>query len=734
MHKLLRHSLLTLTALLTAALAAAQSVTWKSSVEPLGGDAYRIVLEAAIPAGYHMYDMGPYEGGPTATTIVLTPGEGVQLDGSVEQLTKAHTYYDELFGMQIGTLSGKPRFAQKVHLATAKGTVTAQLEWMICNDSSCMPPDETELTIEIAASAAPAATAKDEAAKSAPAATAPVKTTPVKAETTPAAATAQTAESAVQEPAQEAAPATVAPAGEQTEPTAEVTPAAEAAEAAPVKDAAGSKGLWALIIEAILWGFAALLTPCVFPMVPMTVSYFLKGEGGAAMGRLRASLYGLFIVLLYTVPIAAIILITRIVGGDAVTADIFNWLATHWLPNIIFFLVFMVFAASFFGAFEITMPSWMVNKTDSKADTKGIGGIFFLALTLVLVSFSCTGPIVGSVLIKSTSGEFWTPIITMLAFSVAFALPFTLFALFPSVLKKLPKSGGWLNSVKVVIGFIEVALGMKFLSVADQTYHWGLLDREVYLAVWIVVFALLGFYLLGKIRFAHDSDLPYVGVGRLTLAIIVFSFVVYMIPGMWGAPLKALSGYLPPLTTQDFVLGQHTAAVPAGTSASGSHTLLTVEGKQPKYSDFLHLPHGLEGFFDLKEAEASAAKVGKPLFIDFTGHGCVNCREMEARVWSDPQVLDILRNDYVIVALYSDDKKVLPESEWVTTDAGKVLKGLGKINSYYALKTYGVNAQPYYVLQGADGRPLVAPRGYDLSVEGFVEFLQSGLAAYKQQK
>lgn len=725
MHKLLRHSLLTLTALLTAALAAAQSVTWKSSVEPLGGDAYRIVLEAAIPAGYHMYDMGPYEGGPTATTIVLTPGEGVQLDGPVEQLTKAHTYYDELFGMQIGTLSGKPRFAQKVHLATTKGTVTAQLEWMICNDSSCMPPDETELTIEIAASAAPAATAKGEAAKSAPAATAPVKTTPVKAETTPAAATAQTAESAVQEPAQEAAPTTVAPAGEQTEP---------AAEAAPVKDAAGSKGLWALIIEAILWGFAALLTPCVFPMVPMTVSYFLKGEGGAAMGRLRASLYGLFIVLLYTVPIAAIILITRIVGGDAVTADIFNWLATHWLPNIIFFLVFMVFAASFFGAFEITMPSWMVNKTDSKADTKGIGGIFFLALTLVLVSFSCTGPIVGSVLIKSTSGEFWTPIITMLAFSVAFALPFTLFALFPSVLKKLPKSGGWLNSVKVVIGFIEVALGMKFLSVADQTYHWGLLDREVYLAVWIVVFALLGFYLLGKIRFAHDSDLPYVGVGRLTLAIIVFSFVVYMIPGMWGAPLKALSGYLPPLTTQDFVLGQHTAAVPTDTSASGSHALLTVEGKQPKYSDFLHLPHGLEGFFDLKEAEAYAAKVGKPLFIDFTGHGCVNCREMEARVWSDPQVLDILRNDYVIVALYSDDKKVLPESEWVTTDAGKVLKGLGKINSYYALKTYGVNAQPYYVLQGADGRPLVAPRGYDLSVEGFVEFLQSGLAAYKQQK
>ncbi|MDE5815729.1 MAG: thiol:disulfide interchange protein, partial [Alistipes sp.] len=333
-------------------------------------------------------------------------------------------------------------------------------------------------------------------------------------------------------------------------------------------------------IEAILWGFAAMLTPCVFPMIPMTVSYFLKGEGGAARGRMRAALYGLFIVALYTVPIAVIILATRLLGGDAVTADIFNWLATHWLPNVVFFVVFMLFAASFFGAFEITMPSWLVNKSDSKADTKGLGGIFFLALTLVLVSFSCTGPIVGSVLIKSTAGEFWTPILTMLAFSLAFALPFTLFAFFPEVLKKLPKSGGWLNSVKVVIGFIEVALGFKFLSVADQTYHWGLLDREVYLAIWIVVFALLGLYLLGKLKFAHDSDVPYVSVTRLALAIAVFSFVVYLIPGMWGAPLKGLSGYLPPLATQDFVVGQGAAAAPAAVARSAAD--------RPNYSDFLH--------------------------------------------------------------------------------------------------------------------------------------------------
>ena len=496
------------------------------------------------------------------------------------------------------------------------------------------------------------------------------------------------------------------------------------AEVKAVKDAAGDGSLWSLIIEAILWGFAALLTPCVFPMVPMTVSFFMKNSGSAARGRINASLYGLFIVALYTLPIAILIIITRIVGGDAVTADIFNWLATHWLPNILFFVVFMIFAASFFGAFEITMPSALVNKSDAKSDKGGIGGIFFMALTLVLVSFSCTGPIVGSVLIKSTSGEVWSPIITMLAFSTAFALPFTLFAFFPSLLQKLPKSGGWLNSVKVVLGFVEVALGFKFLSVADQVYHWNLLDREVYLAIWIVVFSLLGLYLLGKIKFAHDSEVKHLSVGRLALAIGVFTFVVYMIPGMWGAPLKALSGYLPPLSSQDFVIEKY---APAATSSSGE-----VDVNSAKYSDILHLPHGLKGFFDMKEAEAYAAKIGKPIFIDFTGHGCVNCREMEARVWADPAVQQILRDEYVIVALYTDDKMPLPESDWVTTESGKVLKTLGKVNANYALTRFGVNAQPYYVLQGKDGKILGEPRGYDLSVEGFIEFLKKGVEEYRK--
>ena len=483
-----------------------------------------------------------------------------------------------------------------------------------------------------------------------------------------------------------------------------------------------------LILVAIGWGLLALLTPCVFPMIPMTVSFFLKGSESASAGRFKASMYGLFIVLLYTVPIAAIILLTRLLGGDAVTADIFNWLATHWLPNLIFFIVFMVFAASFFGAFEITLPGWMVNKSDRNADRGGLLGVFFMALTLVLVSFSCTGPIVGSAIIGATAGDFWAPILTMLVFSITFALPFTLFAMFPSLLKNLPKSGGWLNSVKVVLGFIEVALGFKFLSVADQTYHWGLLDREVYLAIWIVTFALLGFYLLGKLRFAHDSEVKTLSVGRLALAIVDFAFVVYMIPGMWGAPLKALSGYLPPLQTQDFILGQSPLPVIGG--ADGP-TLIRVGAAQVKYGDFLSMPHGITGYFEWNEALAAARAAGKPLFVDVTGHGCVNCREMEQKVLSDERVQQILRDDYIVVALYTDDKARAAGEDWVTTEGGTTLKEIGRINSYIARARFNVNAQPNYIVADAAGAALLPPRGYDLSVEGFVDFLERGVAAYK---
>ena len=489
--------------------------------------------------------------------------------------------------------------------------------------------------------------------------------------------------------------------------------------AAEETDKGGS--LWMLIIEAILWGFAMLLTPCVFPMVPMTVSFFMKGSESVAAGRFKAAMYGLFIILLYTVPISVIIILTRVIGGDAVTADIFNWLSTHWIPNIIFFVIFMIFAASFFGAFEIKMPQSLVNKSDQGADKKGLAGVFFMALTLVLVSFSCTGPIVGTVLIESTQGKFWAPMVTMLAFSGAFALPFTVLALFPSLLTKFKRSGGsWLNSVKVVLGFIEIALGLKFLSVADQTYHWGILDREVYLAIWIVVFTLLGLYLLGKIRFESDEPVEHLTVPRLTLSIAVFAFVVYLIPGMWGAPLSKLSGYLPPLTTQDFVLGQNNVNV------QSSDDTKAVSSFGEKYD--LHLPLGLEGYFTLEEGLAASKETGKPVFVDITGHGCVNCREMESRVWSDPRVLEMLKNDFVIVALYTDDKTRLKAEDQVTdAQTGKVYKDLGRANSYIARTNWNVNAQPNYILLSPEGEMLAPVRGYDLDIDAFIEFLKSGL-------
>lgn len=461
---------------------------------------------------------------------------------------------------------------------------------------------------------------------------------------------------------------------------------------------------WSSIITAILWGFAALLTPCVFPMVPMTVSFFIKGSQTPAQGRFRATMYGLFIVALYVLPIAALVLISNLFGTN-IAGDIFNALGTHWIPNLIFFVIFMIFAASFFGAFEITLPSSLVNKSDEGADKGGLLGIFFMALTLVLVSFSCTGPIVGSVIISSTSGGVWMPIITMAAFAIAFALPFTILAWFPSLLKNLPKSGGWLNSVKVVLGFIEVALGLKFLMTADQTMHWGLLDREVYLAIWIVVFTLLGFYLLGKLRFAHDDEVKHISVFRLTLAIGVFSFVVYMIPGMFGAPLNAISGYIPPMTSQDFQINGRVENVNA----------------DRKYADFLHLPHSLEGHFDFEEAVADAKKQNKPIFVDVTGHACNNCREMETMVWSHSSILPMLQNDFVICALYVDDN--------TKVEGGK---RLGSLNSKFAQDRWGVNAQPGYILLSPDGETVLAgPRGYNTDIDGFIEFLNTAKNAVR---
>ncbi len=656
-------------------------VKWSVSQGKTENGITEIIFSGTISSGWHTYGASHKD---SPVTVEFEDVKGYSLEGGLYDLLKPEKFDgDDVFFDKI-------KVAQKIRVAEDASSLKGMITSSSCTDNSCGAPEDWNFEIklrkeaDVAVAAVPEKTKKEESAAKAKTAVTEAPTGAVEgagsAETAVTEATAETAATAVTEEEQRAG---------------------------------GS--LWALILEAVLWGFAMLLTPCVFPMVPMTISFFMKGSSTPAAGRFKAFMYGLFIVLLYTVPISLIIGATYIFGGETVTADIFNWLSTHWLPNIIFFIVFMVFAASFFGAFEITLPSTLVNKSDKNSDKGGLAGIFFMALTLVLVSFSCTGPIVGSVLIKSTQGEFWTPMVTMLAFSVAFALPFTIFAMFPSLLKKL-KSGSWLNSVKVVLGFIEVALGLKFLSVADQTYHWGLLDREIYLAIWIVVFTLLGLYLLGKIRFEADSEVKHIGIFRLFLVIVDFTFVVYMIPGMFGAPLKALSGYLPPIETQDFIMG-----------SNPSQQVVSIE----EANKCEKLPLGLTGYHSMEEGYAAAKASGKPVFLDISGLACVNCREMEQRVWSDPKVLSMLKNDFVIVVLYTDDKTKLPENEWVTTSSGKVLKDRGRVNAWFVRENFGVSAQPNYVLLSPDGKQLAPIRGYNTDIDGFVEFLNSGLEKMK---
>ena len=475
---------------------------------------------------------------------------------------------------------------------------------------------------------------------------------------------------------------------------------------------------WSFFGLAFLAGLAALLTPCVFPLIPMTVSYFTNQKGGPK----RAIIYGLFIVLIYT--------LIGFILSPFMGPEVANELATGWIPNLIFFGIFVVFGLSFLGMFEIILPHQWANFADSRSEKKGIAGIFFMALTLVLVTFSCTGPIIGSVLVQAVGSLGMKPVMGMLGYSLAFALPFSLFALFPSWLKALPRSGGWLNTVKVVLGFLELAFALKFLSIADQAYHWGILDREVYLSLWIAIFSLLGFYLLGKLPLPKDSPVERLPVPRLLLATFVFAFVFYLIPGLFGAPLRALAGYLPPQATQDFDLGQQQLRRPTS-QQNEAHSLC----EKPLYGDLLKFPHGLQGYFDYEQAMACARAQGKPLFIDFTGHGCVNCREMEARVWSDPRVLKRLHEDYVLVALYIDERTEVAEEKWYTSSFDqKMKKSIGRQNADLQIRRFQNNAQPYYVLLGADEAPLVPPRAYDLSVTAFIDFLDAGLEAYAQGK
>ena len=488
-------------------------------------------------------------------------------------------------------------------------------------------------------------------------------------------------------------------------------------ELAKEKNEAGSS-LWGIFLAGFVGGLAALLMPCIFPMLPLTVSFFTK-TADKGKGIKRAFLYGLFIILIYVI---LGLIVTILFGADAL-----NSLSTNGLFNFFFFLLLVVFAASFFGAFEITLPSSWVNKMDANSEKGGLAGLFFMAGTLALVSFSCTGPIIGTLLVQAaTTGKLFGPAIGMFGFSLALAIPFALFALFPSAMNKLPKSGGWLNSVKVVLGFLELAFSLKFLSNIDLAYHWKLFDREIFLVLWIVIFTLMGLYLLGKLKFSHDSTLSYISVPRLFLSIFVLSFSLYLVPGLWGAPLKSVSAFLPPLSTQDFDL--------SNLESANGKAIISNDGPR-KYGDLFDKPKGFNPYFDYNEGLAYAKQVNKPILIDFTGHACVNCREMEATVWTDPRVSHLINDEYVLIQLYVDDKTDLALSEQTTTPEGRAIKTIGKKWSYLQTSKFVSNSQPFYVLfDPFTEEALVAPQGAERNVDLYLKYLDSGLTKFKLLK
>lgn len=705
--------LLLLTFFLSPAFAQIQDpVKWNTSVKRISDTEAELKITATLEEGWHLYSQSlPSDEGPFPTEFSFTETKYYSLIGKVKE-GKPKSEYDPNFDMILAFFDGSAEFTQKIKINTDAGfSVKGLVYFMVCNETMCLPPKEIDLTFKLEG------TSGEEAPEIVPV----VEDTITTGESLPA-------DSCCNKILEILESGEFGTGSKRTKATRLdtsgfiISNGPEDGECHPrtfegksIEKPVESYGEFFWL--AFLAGLAALITPCVFPMIPMTVTFFMKA-GKSRKSAIRSGLlFGFSIIAIYT-TIGS--LVSVLVGQEAA-----NFLATHWIPNVLFFLIFVVFAASFLGMFEITLPTSFVNKMDAKADKGGLIGVFFMAFTLVLVSFSCTGPVAGTILLTAASGEVLKPFIGMLGYSLAFALPFTLFAIFPNWLSNLPKSGGWLNSVKVVLGFIELALGLKFLSIADQTYHWGILDRDIYLALWIVIFSLMGLYLLGYLKFSHDSDLPFLKVPRLLVAIITFTFVIYLIPGMWGAPLKALSGYLPPQSTHDFDLTRTT-----GTGGSANELC-----EAPKYGESLHLPHGLNGYFDYEQGMECAANSGKPVFIDFTGHGCVNCREMEARVWSDPKVLQMLRDDFVVIALYVDDKKIMlpKEEQYISKYDGKLKKNLGEKNFDFQVCEFNYNAQPFYVTLDNKGNLLEAPTFYDLNVDNFVKFLESSKAEYENR-
>jgi thiol:disulfide interchange protein DsbD len=652
--------------------AVAQKITpakWSWSIKPANpkvGEQAEIIFKVAIEKDWYLYSSDfDKDLGPTVTTVTFKPGTGYQTIGGLKAINPHSKNDTEIWNGTYTYFTGQGEFRQKIKITAPEYKIEGSYDSQSCSNVSglCVP---IKGVFSLAGKAEKAVVADT-------AATPPV-----------------TVDSVAEAPVAKSAP--VAP-------------------TAPSAQAPQEESLFAFFWIALGAGFLALLTPCVYPLIPMTVSFFTKQKGGKGL----AFLYGGFIVLIY---VFFGTLLAFFAG-----ASFANFLSTHWIPNMLFFTIFILFGISFLGAFEIVLPSNLVNSVDAKSDKGGFIGVFFMAFTLVLVSFSCTGPLAGSILIAASQGAFLKPIIGMLGFSLAFAIPFTLFAIFPGFMQKLPKSGNWMNEVKVVLGFLEIALAFKFLSVADQVYHWHLLDREIFLAIWIAIFTALTLYLFGKISLPHDGPAKNLSVPRTLFATAVLAFVIYLVPGMFGAPLKGLSGWLPPMNSQDF---------------KGAQTVESVEQKnEALYSDFLELPLGLDGYFDFEQAKAAALKANKPLFIDFTGHGCVNCRKMEEYVWSDPAVLQRLKQDYVVVALYCDDKTELPADKWYTSKVdGQEKKTLGDQNLDFQISRFNSNAQPHYVLLDPrnDAKPMVPPVAFDANVAHFVSFLDQGKSIYQSAK
>ena len=646
-------------------------VKWTFSSEKLNGNEHNLIITAKIEKGWHVYSQFIDDGGPIPTSFKFKSSPDYKLVDKVTESPKAVSAFDKNFNMEIAWHKDLVIFKQKIFLLDPKTSIAGTLEFMVCNDERCLPPAEVEFTIALEGD-------------------------PGQANAASVLAEADSTSSTV------------------TPDTLSTGLLAESSTTTQSDSDSSDSSLWAIFIAGFIGGLAAFFMPCIYPMIPLTVSFFTKKSGSRSKGIQSAIIYGLSIIVIY---VALGLLITLIFGASAL-----NEAASSASFNLLFFIILIIFGISFLGAFDITLPSSLVNKMDEKSNQNGFVGLFFMAFTLALVSFSCTGPIIGTLLVDAVSkGSYLGPATGMLGFSSALAIPFTLFAIFPSWLKEMPKSGGWLNTVKVSLGFLEIALAFKFLSNVDLAYHWGILNRDIFLIIWIVIFGLWALYLLGKIRLSHDNEINFLSLPRLFFSMFILGFTLYMVPGLWGAPLKAISAWLPPQVTQEFDLYSNRTSSQSESSVASTK----------KYARLFHAPHGLDAFYDYEEGLAYAKSINKPLLIDFTGWSCTNCRKMEASVWPDKEVLRRLREDYVLISLYVDDKTELKEDEkYISSFSGKKVNTIGQKWSDFQASKFGTNSQPYYVIAGLDGKVLVPPQAYNLDVSNYVIFLDKGKIAF----